>query len=123
MSKVIAYVEDDKDIIDLVAIILERQGYTVEGFTDSPEVWDQLENLNPDLILLDIMMPRIDGFEVYDGLKKRDTTSSIPIVVVSAMKKAIEEIQQESRIEVEGCLVKPFTIGELSSMVKEVLEL
>ncbi len=121
MTKVIAYVEDDRDMIDLVSIILERHGYEVLGFNDSMDILERLEALQPDLILLDIMMPRVDGFEIYEGLKSKETTSNIPIVVISAMKKAVDQIEQESRIKVEGCLVKPFTISELAELVSKVL--
>jgi DNA-binding response OmpR family regulator len=121
MAKIIAYVEDDRDMIDLVSIILERHGYEVLGFNDSMDILDRLEALKPDLILLDIMMPRVDGFEIYEGLKSKQTTSTIPIVVISAMKKAVDQIERESRIKVEGCLVKPFTISELAELVSKVL--
>ncbi len=121
MAKIIAYVEDDRDMIDLVSIILERHGYEVLGFNDSMDILDRLEALKPDLILLDIMMPRVDGFEIYEGLKSKQTTSTIPIVVISAMKKAVDQIERESRIKVEGCLVKPFAISELAELVSKVL--
>lgn len=121
MGQVIAYIEDDQDMIDLVSIILERHGYQVEGFVRSEGVEKDLLDIRPSLILLDIMMPHVDGFEVYKRLKEADELREVPIIVISAMKKAVEEIEMEGRIEVEGCLVKPFSINDLVNVIKEVL--
>ncbi len=118
-KRVIAYIEDDQDMIDLVAIVLERHGFQVVGFVQSEGVTEEVERLQPDLILLDIMMPNVDGFEVYNCLKKSKILRDVPVVVISAMKKAIEEIEQEKRIMVEGVLVKPFSISDLVNIVKQ----
>ncbi len=118
-KRVIAYIEDDQDMIDLVAIVLERHGFQVVGFVQSEGVTEEIERIKPDLILLDIMMPNVDGFEVYHCLKKSKMLKDVPIVVISAMKKAIEEIEQEKRIMVEGVLVKPFSISDLVNIVKQ----
>ncbi|MHB8781635.1 MAG: response regulator [Candidatus Geothermincolia bacterium] len=121
MGRVIAYVEDDRDMIDLVSMILEKHGYHIKGFSESADALDRIEALEPDLILLDIMMPASDGFEVYRELKSRKATRGIPIIVVSAMKRAIDQIEKEGRIAVEGCLTKPFSIGDLTRLVMSLL--
>jgi DNA-binding response OmpR family regulator len=121
MGRIIAYIEDDQDMIDLVSIILERHDYQVAGFVRSEGVVESMRNINPSLILLDIMMPHVDGFEVYHKLKEAEELSQVPIIVISAMKKAVEEIEMEGKIEVEGCLVKPFSINDLVAVIKEVL--
>lgn len=64
--KTIAYIEDDPDMIDLVSIILQKHGYHVDGFTESRDILQQLKDIEPDLILLDLMMPHVDGIEVYE---------------------------------------------------------
>jgi DNA-binding response OmpR family regulator len=121
MGRIIAYIEDDQDMIDLVSIILERHDYQVAGFVRSEGVVESMRDINPSLILLDIMMPHVDGFEVYHKLKEADELRQVPIIVISAMKKAVEEIEMEGKIEVEGCLVKPFSINDLVAVIKEVL--
>jgi DNA-binding response OmpR family regulator len=121
MGQIIAYIEDDQDMIDLVSIILERHDFQVEGFVRSEGVVDSLRGIKPSLILLDIMMPHVDGFEVYKRLKQADELREVPIIVISAMKKAVEEIEMDGKIEVEGCLVKPFSINDLVSVIREVL--
>ena len=121
MERTIAYIEDDQDMIDLVSIILERHNYQVEGFVRSEGVVEKMQDIKPSLILLDIMMPHVDGFEVYHKLKEAEELRKVPIIVISAMKKAVEEIEHEGKISVEGCLVKPFSINDLVGVIKEVL--
>lgn len=119
--KTIAYIEDDPDMIDLVSIILQKHGYRVAGFTESREIIPRLENIKPELILLDLMMPHVDGIEVYKEIKSKKGMDDIPVIIISAMKRAVEEIEKEGKIKVEACLVKPFTIGELLETVKGIL--
>jgi DNA-binding response OmpR family regulator len=119
--KTIAYIEDDPDMIDLVSIILQKHGYRVAGFTESREIIPRLENIQPELILLDLMMPHVDGIEVYKEIKSKEGMVNIPVIIISAMKRAVEEIEKEGKIKVEACLVKPFTIGELLETVKGIL--
>jgi CheY-like chemotaxis protein len=121
MGKKIAYVEDDQDMIDLVSIILERYDCRVQGFEHAEGAVGEMADLGPDLIILDLMMPRMDGFEVYRLIKEHEALRSVPVVVISAMKKAVEQIEKEGRIKVEGCLVKPFSIDELVETIKKAL--
>jgi len=121
MGKVIAYIEDDQDMIDLVGMVLERYGYQVTGFPQPEGALERMEELAPDLIILDLMMPRMDGFEIYRLIKESDELNGVPVVVISAMKKAVEQIEREGRIEVEGCLMKPFSINELVETVRRAL--
>ncbi len=115
--RTIAYIEDDPDMIDLVSIILRKHGYRVAGFTESRNIISHLESEKPELILLDLMMPHVDGLEVYRELKKNPDMGDIPVIIISAMKRAVEEIEREGKVRVAACLVKPFTIGELIDAV------
>jgi CheY-like chemotaxis protein len=119
--KTIAYIEDDPDMIDLVSIILQKHGYQVTGFTESREILPRLESVKPELILLDLMMPHMDGIEVYREIKSHEGMVDIPVIIISAMKRAVEEIEREAKIEVAACLVKPFTIGELLDTVSRII--
>ena len=119
--KTIAYIEDDSDMIDLVSIILRRHGYHVTGFTESREILPRLESLQPELILLDLMMPHVDGIEVYGEIKGQEGMDKVPIVIISAMKRALDEIEREGSIKVEACLAKPFTINELVGAVDRII--
>jgi len=119
--KTIAYIEDDSDMIDLVSLILTRHGYQVTGFTESREILPRLESLKPELILLDLMMPHVDGIEVYEEIKGREGMDEVPIIIISAMKRALDQIEREGRIKVEACLAKPFTINELVGAVDRII--
>ncbi len=119
--KTVAYIEDDPDMIDLVSLILNKHGYRVAGFTESRGIVSKLEELKPELILLDLMMPHVDGIEVYKEIKSREGISGIPVIIISAMKRAVEEIEREGEVKVEACLIKPFTISELLDTVTRVV--
>ena len=119
--KTIAYIEDDPDMIDIVSIILQKHGYQVAGFTESREIMPRLESIKPELIMLDLMMPHVDGIEVYKEIKRREGMGDIPVIIISAMKRAVEEIEREGKMKVEACLVKPFTIGELLETISGIL--
>ncbi|OFW61590.1 MAG: hypothetical protein A2V52_06235 [Actinobacteria bacterium RBG_19FT_COMBO_54_7] len=119
--KTIAYIEDDPDMIDLVSIILQKHGYHVDGFTESRDILQQLRDIEPDLILLDLMMPHVDGLEVYEEIKSIEGLEDVPVIIISAMKRAVEEIEREGKIQAEAFLVKPFTIGELLETVNRIV--
>lgn len=119
--RTIAYIEDDPDMIDLVSIILQKHGYRVAGFTESRDIMQRLETEKPELILLDLMMPHVDGLEVYRELKDNPDMGDVPVIIISAMKRAVEEIEREGKIKVAACLVKPFTIGELLDAVNRAI--
>jgi CheY-like chemotaxis protein len=119
--KTIAYIEDDPDMIDLVSMILRKHGYQVAGFTESREILPRLESVKPELILLDLMMPHVDGIEVYEEIKSQGGMDEIPVVIISAMKRAVDEIQRGGTMKVEACLVKPFTIVDLLGTVESLI--
>ena len=119
--KTIAYIEDDSDMIDLVSLILTKHGYHVTGFTESREIMPRLESAKPELILLDLMMPHMDGIEVYEEIKSQEGMGEVPIVIISAMKRALDEIEKEGTLQVEACLAKPFTISELVGIVDRII--
>jgi DNA-binding response OmpR family regulator len=81
----------------------------------------RLESLQPELILLDLMMPHVDGIEVYGEIKGQEGMDKVPIVIISAMKRAVDEINRGGNIQVEACISKPFTIDELLETVRRVI--
>ncbi|MBN2026130.1 MAG: response regulator [Actinobacteria bacterium] len=119
--KTIAYIEDDSDMIELVSLILTKHGYEVAGFTESREILPRLESLKPELILLDLMMPHVDGIEVYEEIKGKEGMNEVPIIIISAMKRELEEIEKGGKIQVEACLAKPFTVNDLVGAVDRII--
>ena len=84
MAKKILLVDDEKHIVRLVQVNLERMGHTVITAYDGPEALEKVKTDKPDLIVLDVMMPQMDGFEVLKRLKSDPTTRDIPVIMLTA---------------------------------------
>ena len=91
-KKTIMVVDDNPDIITIVKTILEGRGYTVFSASSGPELLNMLPNQKPDLIILDIMMPEMDGLEVLTRLKGKSETATIPVICVLACVLAAESM-------------------------------
>ena len=116
----ILVVEDEEDIRELVEYNLTRQGYVVEGVATGEEALASARRELPDLVLLDIMLPGIDGLEVCRRIKSDPKTHSVPIVMVTAKG---EEIDQVTGLEVgaDDYLTKPFSPKVLIARIRAVL--
>ena len=120
MKKLIAIVDDELDILDLVAINLEKTGFQTAKFEDASGLLNFLESKIPDLIVLDLMLPDIDGFDVCKNLKKNDKFSSIPIIMLTAKGEETDRILG-LEFGADDYIVKPFSPRELVARVKAVL--
>ncbi|MBN1523838.1 MAG: response regulator transcription factor [Spirochaetales bacterium] len=116
----ILIVEDDQDILDLISHHLVKEGYTVRTETNGSSALLQIGSLNPDLILLDIMLPGIDGLEICRQVKSNTDTADIPIIMVSA-KDAEADITKGLDLGADDYVTKPFSPSVLASRVKAVL--
>jgi len=116
MAKKILLVEDDKNTIAVVKMALEAQYYEVAVAEDGVAAMERAFDFEPDLILLDLLVPKLDGWMVLEGLKKADKTYDIPVIVMSA-KAGEEDIDKAERLGAEEYLVKPFTPESLLRMV------
>ena len=85
-------IEDEPEMIDLVRLILSREGFEVVGAPGGIEGLNIIEDLQPDLVLLDLMMPDMDGWEVYQRMKSNPNTSHIPVIVVTARAQSIDKV-------------------------------
>ncbi len=119
-KKSIFIVEDEPDILELIAINLEKSGYSVRKFMTASDLFANLKNSSPDLILLDIMLPDNDGIEVCKTLNKSQDYSSIPIILVTAKSDEID-IVIGLEIGADDYITKPFSVHELVARVKAVL--
>jgi two-component system response regulator VicR len=120
-SKRLAYIEDEAEMIDLVRLILSRSGYTVMGANGGREGLELIRNELPDLVLLDLMMPDMDGWEVYHQIKSEDLTRDIPVIVITAKALNIDKVLGLHIAKVEDYISKPFSPQELLDRVDQVL--
>lgn len=120
MEKKVLVVDDDKHVPKLTRAALERAGYEVLLATDGMEALTAIERDRPHLILLDIAMPNMDGFETLRRLKSAPATCSIRIVIVSA-RDSDDDLKRAWQAGADGYLIKPFTPNGLLTMVKTVL--
>jgi two-component system, OmpR family, response regulator VicR len=120
-SKRLAYIEDEAEMIDLVRLILGRYGYTVMGAYGGREGLELIRNELPDLVLLDLMMPDMDGWEVYHQIKSEELTRDIPVIVITAKALNIDKVLGLHIAKVEDYIAKPFSPQELLERVDQVL--
>ena len=121
-SKRLVYIEDEVEMIDLVRLILGRKGFEVMGANGGKEGLDLVRKELPDLVLLDLMMPDLDGWEVFQQMKADETTRHIPVVVVTAKAQTIDRVLGLHIAKVDDYISKPFSPQELINSVEKVLD-
>lgn len=120
-TKRLAYIEDETEMIDLVSLILGRRGYTVMGAKGGREGLDLIRKELPDLVLLDLMMPDLDGWDVYHQIKSEELTRAIPVIVITAKALNIDKVLGLNIAKVDDYISKPFSPQELLDRVDQVL--
>jgi len=119
MPKKILAVDDERAIVRLVQINLERQGYQVVTAYDGKEALEKVASEKPDLVVLDVMMPYMDGFEVLQQLRKNPETRDLPVIMLTA-KAQDTDVFRGYTSGVDLYLTKPFNPMELVSFVKRI---
>ena len=121
MPKKIVYIEDDLEMTYLIKMILERKGYEVISTNDGMEGFELIERENPDLVLLDLMMPNIDGWDIYHQIKSSENTSQIPVIIISAKAQPIDKVLGMEIAKVNNYIGKPFKPQELLESIESIL--
>jgi two-component system alkaline phosphatase synthesis response regulator PhoP len=119
-KKTIMVVDDNPDIITIVKTILEGRGYTVFSASSGPELLSLLPTQKCDLIILDIMMPEMDGLEVLTRLKGKVETSTIPVILLTA-KVQYEDVLGGYKLGADYYITKPFTSTQLVNGINLLL--
>lgn len=119
--KRIVYFEDDNDMVELVRIILDREGFLVEGVSDGQAGIDLSRETHPDLILLDLMLPDMDGWEIFRHLKSDPALKDIPVVVITAKAQSIDKVLGLEVAKVDQYISKPFRPNDLVERINMVL--
>jgi DNA-binding response OmpR family regulator len=120
--KCILCVEDEPEMIDLIRLILGRRGFEVKGAAGGIEGLKMIRQNPPDLVLLDLMMPDMDGWEVYQQMKADEKTKNIPVIVVTAKAQSIDKVLGLHIAKVDDYLTKPFSPQDLMNSVDKVLK-
>jgi DNA-binding response OmpR family regulator len=121
IKKQIICIEDDEEMIDLIGLILSRRGFEVKGASGGAAGLELIHQQVPDLILLDLMMPEMDGWEVYQQIKAEETTKYIPVIVVTAKAQSIDKVLGLHIAKVDDYIAKPFSPQELIDSIESVL--
>jgi two-component system response regulator VicR len=119
--KHIVCIEDEIEMIELIRLILGRRGFDVQGASGGKEGLKMVRELLPDLVLLDLMMPEMDGWEVYQQMKADVSTRDIPVVVVTARAQNIDKVLGLHIAKVDDYIAKPFGPQELIDSVEKIL--
>lgn len=119
--KRILCIEDEPEMIDLIRLILGRRGFEVLGAAGGTAGLKEVREQLPDLVLLDLMMPDMDGWEVYQQMKADDSTRNIPVIVVTAKAQSIDKVLGLHIAKVDDYIAKPFSPQDLLNSVEKVL--
>ena len=121
ITKMILCIEDEPEMIDLIRLILSRRGFEIRGANGGKEGLEIIRNEHPDLVLLDLMMPEMDGWEVYQQMKADEAAKDIPVIVVTAKAQSIDKVLGLHIAKVDDYIAKPFSPQELLASVDAVL--
>ncbi len=121
-GKRILCIEDEAEMIDLIRLILGRRGYEVLGANGGREGIEMIRTEKPDLVLLDLMMPDMDGWEVYQQMKADENTRHIPVIVVTAKAQSIDRVLGLHIAKVDDYIAKPFNPQELIASIENILD-
>ncbi len=119
-GKTIAIVEDESDIRDLVSLALRQAGFRAEPYSQAAGFFKALDRKKPDLVLLDLMLPDMDGLEICKRLKKDDKTAAIPIIMLTARSEETDRVLG-LELGADDYVTKPFSPKELVARIKAVL--
>ncbi len=119
MNQTVMVVDDEPDTIDLVRLVLESEGIDVVGANSGSECLEMLDSNRPDAILLDIMMPEMDGWETFHKIKEKDAT--IPVSMLTVKSQEFDKMLGLHVLKTDDYITKPFGRKELIERTKALL--
>jgi len=117
----IVYIEDDPNMVELVQMMLDRKRFTIVGAPDGTTGLELIQQAPTALVLLDLMLPDIGGWAVYQTMKEDPVLSKIPVIVLTAQNTPVDRILGEQIAKVQVYITKPFSPAELRGAVDRVL--
>jgi CheY-like chemotaxis protein len=121
VAKAILVADDDPDILSIVSMSLETQGYSVFRASNGREAVDLAKAHHPDLVLMDMMMPVVSGYEAVAEIKADPATQDITIVGLSA-KAMATDMERATDVGIDGYITKPFRIAQVLTVVEQYLQ-
>ncbi|AEH61505.1 response regulator receiver protein [Methanosalsum zhilinae DSM 4017] len=121
MCPKVMVVDDEPDNIELVQMILEAEGIEVEGASSGFECLDKLDKVDPDLILLDIMMPEMDGWETFHQIRKKN--KDVKIAMLTVKDQEFDKMLGLHVLKADDYITKPFGVKQLVRRVKALLDM
>lgn len=112
--------DDDPDILSLVTLRLERDGYEVIGAPDGERAVEEALERTPDLALIDVSMPKLDGYEVTERLRQHEPTSAIPVILLTARVQD-SDVARGIEAGADDYVKKPFSTADLRTRVQAAL--
>ena len=120
LKELITIIDDEPDIVELVSLHLKKTGFRVKGFFNAEDFFDFINKSIPDLIILDLMLPDADGFEICKYLKRKDEFAFVPIIMLTAKGEETDKVLG-LELGADDYVTKPFSPQELVARVKVVL--
>mgnify|MGYP006296422443 CR=1 FL=1 len=114
-------IEDEPEMIDLVRVILEPKGFRVVGANGGVEGLQVVRSVRPDVVLLDLMMPDLDGWEVYQEMKADAELKAIPVIIITARAQSIDKVLGLRIAKVDDYITKPFSPQDLLESVRNII--
>jgi two-component system alkaline phosphatase synthesis response regulator PhoP len=119
-QKKILIADDEKDIVELIAYNLDQEGFAVLKAHDGRKAWEAVQAQKPDLVILDLMMPKMPGMEVCRMIRKEASTAALPVIMLTAKSDSVDKILG-LEIGADDYITKPFHVRELIARVRAVL--
>jgi DNA-binding response OmpR family regulator len=123
MGKKILIIDDDKDMINLLQLRLEQQGYQVISARDGASGYELIEKENPDLIISDLLIPRLHGFELCKKVKENAQLRHIPIILMTAVYKKTSYKVEGKKYGADDYIQKPFEFPDLLAKIERLIPL
>jgi two-component system response regulator VicR len=121
--KLVVYIEDEPELIDLLRLILKNEKIEVKGTARGQAGLDLVRQSLPDLVVLDLMLPDMTGWDVFWEMQHDPVLRNIPVIVVTVRTEGIREVVWPQMEQLAGYVIKPFTVAELREAVKRALGL
>jgi two-component system, OmpR family, response regulator VicR len=121
--KQVVYIEDEPELVELLRLILKNESVQVQGALRGQQGLDLIRQLNPDLVVLDLMLPDMEGWDVFWEMQQDPALKNIPVIVVTVRTEGLRDGVWPQVNQLAGYVLKPFTVSELRDIIKRTLGL